>query len=148
MSFCIQLLSHVVDGQQSYMFALFVILVLSLVLAVLLGDVDNATCQVGQQVLDQKRRLTRLPSNTNIEICGPVSWERTMTINSVSSVLCAPLNFSDNYHFKLSQLTQVADQFRGYYLLKPRVIWSNKETIEHSSHLKREAKTLSQCCPD
>lgn len=54
-SFCIQLLSNFVYGQQSYMFAVYVILVLPLVLAVLLGDVDNATCQVGQQVLDQKR---------------------------------------------------------------------------------------------
>lgn len=69
------------------MFALFVILVLSLVLAVLLGDVDHATRQVGQQVLDQKCRLTRLRSHTNVEVCGPVRWEKTMGTNIFSSVV-------------------------------------------------------------
>lgn len=55
------------------MFALFVVLILSIVLAVLLGDVDDATGQVGQQVLGQERRLAGLLSHTNVEVCGPVS---------------------------------------------------------------------------
>lgn len=55
------------------MFALFVILVLSLVLAVLLGNVYNTTRQVGQQVLDQKSGLTGMVSHTNIELCGSVN---------------------------------------------------------------------------
>lgn len=74
-----QLPSVLLYGQQSYIFALSIILVLSLVLAVLLGDVDNAACQVGQQVLEKTRRITRMHVYTNIEVCGPVSWDRTMT---------------------------------------------------------------------
>lgn len=57
----------------SYMFADFVRLVLSLVLAVVLGDVDGAACQVSQQILDQKSRFAGLLDHTNIEVWGPVS---------------------------------------------------------------------------
>lgn len=65
------------------MFAFFVILVLSLVLAVLLGNVHNASSQVGKQILDQKSRLTGLPSHTHIEVCGFVSWKVTMVIKQL-----------------------------------------------------------------
>lgn len=65
------------------MFAFFVILVLSLVLAVLLGNVHSASSQVGKQVLDQKSRLTGLPSHTNIKVCGFVSWKVTMVIKQL-----------------------------------------------------------------
>lgn len=67
-----------VCSKQSYMFALLVILVLSLVLAVLLGDVHSASSQVGQQVLDQNSELIGLPNHTNIKVCGFVSWKVTM----------------------------------------------------------------------
>lgn len=52
------------------MFALFVILALSLVLAVVLGDVDGGAGQVGQQVLDQKSRFTVLLCHPHVEVCG------------------------------------------------------------------------------
>lgn len=58
--------------KKTYMFALFVILIFSLVLAVVLGDVDGATSQVGQQVLDQKSRLAGVLVHANIKVCGPV----------------------------------------------------------------------------
>lgn len=35
----------------------------------------------------------------------------------------------------------MADKFRGDYLLEPGVIGSNKETIEHSSHLREKEET-------
>lgn len=54
------------------MFVLCVLLILSLVLAVVLGDVDSATSQVSQQILDQKGQLTGLGSHADIEVCGPV----------------------------------------------------------------------------
>lgn len=55
------------------MFALFVLLILSLVLAVLLSDVDSATSQVSQQVLNQEGRFTGLLGHADIEVCWPVS---------------------------------------------------------------------------
>lgn len=57
----------------SYVFVLFVILVLSLVLAVVLGDVDDAAGQVSQQMLDQEGRLAELLRHADVEVCGPVS---------------------------------------------------------------------------
>lgn len=53
----------------SYMFALFIILIFSLVLAVLLGDVDGAAGQVGQQVHDQQGRLAGLVEHAHVEVC-------------------------------------------------------------------------------
>lgn len=55
------------------MSALCVLLILSLVLAVVLGDVDGATSQVSQQILDQKGRFAGLRGHADIEVCGPVS---------------------------------------------------------------------------
>lgn len=54
------------------MFVLFVIFILPLVLAVLLGDIDDGAGQVGQQVLDQSSRFTGLLSHTDIEVGGSV----------------------------------------------------------------------------
>lgn len=54
------------------MFALFIVLILPLVQAVLLCDVDDAASQIGQQVLDQKGRLAGLLGHTHVEICWPV----------------------------------------------------------------------------
>lgn len=54
------------------MFALFVVLILPLVQAVLLSDVDDAAGQVGQQVLHQKSRLAGLLGHTHVEIGWPV----------------------------------------------------------------------------
>ena len=56
-----------------YMFALFVLLFLSLVLAVLLGDVNGAAGQVSQQVLDQQGRFAGLLGHADVEVCGPVN---------------------------------------------------------------------------
>lgn len=54
------------------MFALFVVIILPLVQAVLLSDVDDAAGQVGQQVLHQKSRLAGLLGHTHIEVGWPV----------------------------------------------------------------------------
>ena len=64
---------------RSYMFALFVLLIFSLVLAVVLGDVGSATSQVSQQVLNQECRFTGLLGHADIEVCWPVSWDRRET---------------------------------------------------------------------
>ncbi len=69
------------------MFAFFVILVLPLALAVLLGDVDGAACQVSQQVLDQKGRFAGLLGNANIEIGGPVGYKTNRWHKKLSFVL-------------------------------------------------------------
>ncbi len=57
------------DCYRSYVFAVFVLLILSLVLAVVLGDVHGASSQVRQQVLDQKGRFAGLLGHADIEVC-------------------------------------------------------------------------------
>lgn len=54
------------------MFALFIVLILPLVHAVLLSDVDDAAGQIGQQLLDQKSGLAGLLGHTHVEVCWPV----------------------------------------------------------------------------
>lgn len=63
------------DCYRSYVFAVFVLLILSLVLAVVLGDVHGASSQVRQQVLDQKGRFAGLLGHADIEVCWPVNWQ-------------------------------------------------------------------------
>lgn len=66
--------SNSITGRNvSYMFALVVVLVLSLVLAVLLGDVDCTARQVGQQILDQHSRLAGLLDDADVEVQRSVS---------------------------------------------------------------------------
>lgn len=57
----------------SYVFVLFVVLVLSLVLTVVLGHVDGAAGQISQKVLDQKSGFTELLSDADVELRRPVS---------------------------------------------------------------------------
>lgn len=54
------------------MFVLCIVLILPLVLAVLLSDVDGGAGQVGQQVLDQQSWLAGLLGHTHVEVCWPV----------------------------------------------------------------------------
>lgn len=50
------------------MFVLFVVLILPLVLAVFLGDVDDAAGQVSQQILDREGGFTELLDGTDVHV--------------------------------------------------------------------------------